>query len=185
MTPHITSLRPLALLAGLTAATLSLEARATPATVSVEYVHPENFTDINNYGHFGSLRAEEIEAVLTTEFKTQGARCLAENQSLKIEVRDVRLAGQSEWWRFRGNSDARVMRESTWPSIRLDYQWSGADGLALEQAHADIADMNYLGHAGFETRRQDPLPYERAMLRAWFDRVFCIARDASRVAPPP
>ncbi|MFO7640676.1 MAG: DUF3016 domain-containing protein [Candidatus Competibacteraceae bacterium] len=91
---------------GLLLAAISIP--STGAEVTVRFVEPERYTDIGRFGR----DTERNLRVLQSHLEQQGARCLAEGETLTIEVLDVNLAGRNEWWR-RAGYDLRVIREIT------------------------------------------------------------------------
>jgi hypothetical protein len=48
-----------------------------------------------------------------------GNKHLSLSEDLRIEVLDIDLGGQYEWWRFP--FDARIMRDVTAPTIKVRY----------------------------------------------------------------
>ena len=104
--------------------------------MTVRFVEPERYTDI---GHFGRDRERNLR-VLQSHLEQQGARCLAEGETLAIEVLDVDLAGRNEW-RHRAGPDLRVMREITWPRLDLRYAWRDAAGAVFQEGRERAADM--------------------------------------------
>lgn len=142
---------------------------AGPATrVQVEFVDPTHYTDIGGYGP----EARRNLAALERHLKTEGQRCLAAGDSLALRIVDVDLAGRPEWWHHAGY-DLRVMREITWPRIMLHYVLRNGDGSIAGEADARLSDMSYLQRSAYVRNDSAPLPYERAMLRDWFERQFC------------
>lgn len=155
----------------LVAAAAAADVRA-PAAVQVQFVGAEHYTDAGERGYGAdrpTLRA------LERHFTTLGARCLQPGETLALTIHDVDLAGRNEWW-HRGAYDLRVMRDITWPRIELDYVWRDAEGRVLGEARERVADMSYLWRSAYVRNDPDPLPYEKAMLRDWFERRFCRVR---------
>ncbi|RXZ44566.1 DUF3016 domain-containing protein [Crenobacter cavernae] len=153
-------------------ATLGLFAVLAPAAhseVTVVFVEPQHYTD----GGEGGYRYDRSTLnTLERHLKTLGGRCLKEGETLVLRVLDVDLAGRYEWWR-RAGYDVRVMRDITWPRLDLEYVWRDASGRVLGQARERVSDMSYLWRSPYVRNDLDPLPYEKAMLRDWFDRRFC------------
>ena len=65
------------------------------------------------------------------------------------------------------------MREITWPRLDLAYVWRNADGNILGEGREQVKDMSYLWRSAFVRNDTDYLPYEKAMLRDWFELRFC------------
>lgn len=147
-------------------------ALAARAEVTVQFVDPQRYTDAGE-GGYGAERS--ALRALERHLKTLGGRCLQQGETLELRILDVDLAGRYEWWRS-GGYDARVMRDITWPRIDLEYVWRDQAGKLLGQAHERVSDMNYLWRSPYVRYDSEPLPYERAMLRDWFERRFCRGR---------
>ena len=112
-----------------------------------------------------NTQMKEIEAHL----KQLGQRYLLPNQSLKIEVLDVDLAGHLSL--SRPGREVRILRgKADWPSMTLHYVLE-ADGRVLMDREEHIADMDYLEHPDRQYSDQS-LPYEKRMLDDWFRRRF-------------
>lgn len=138
------------------------------ADVAVHFVDPQRYTDIGGYGTDAERNLNSLERHL----KTYGARCTRPGDQLDLNVTNVDLAGRREWWHGSGY-DIRVMRDITWPSIELSYDWRDAGGQVLGAGRERVSDMNYLWNSAYVRNDSDGLPYEKAMLRDWFDRRFC------------
>lgn len=149
------------------AAALGLAGPAQAAgVVEVKWVEPEKFLDIG----LGSMERQRNQEELETVFQ-QMARQLAEGQTLKIEVLQVDLAGET---RLGGVRDIRIVRGNVdWPRMTLRYSLQTADG-PIKAGEAQLSDMNYL----FGIRAIGPgegnLPYERRMLLRWFEDNFVV-----------
>jgi len=134
-------------------------------TVQVSFVQPEKFTDVRD----SALRSEDHLANLQRQLEEIGARYTSDGQTLKIEVLDVDLAGET---RFGARPhDLRVLRgRADWPRMELRYTLE-APGAAPRSGRATVADMAYLQRT--PTRyASEPLPYERRMLEDWFRTEF-------------
>lgn len=147
---------------------------ASPAVaeVTVEFVDPHGYTDTGGYG----IDAERNLAALKRHLQTEGRRCLASDETLALRVLDVDLAGRQEWWHPHSGGNLRVMREITWPRLEVAYVRRNAAGVSIQEGHERISDMSYLWRAAYVRNDTAPLPYEKAMLKDWFERRFC--RDA-------
>jgi hypothetical protein len=136
--------------------------------LAVTFVEPKNFTDAG-YLHWVASEKDRAEVQHDIEQHLQGLaqRKLQPGQSLKIEVLDIDLAGRFEPLRFRAANEVRVMRESTWPRIKLRYTLSQGDAVTASREEV-VSDLNYLGSIN-RYPSGDRLRYERAMLDHWFD----------------
>ena len=97
-----------------------------------------------------------------------GQRHLAPNQTLKIEVLDVDLAGEIEWW--HGPYDIRYLRDYTWPKITLRFALEEG-GQTIRSGEETVSDPSYQMNI-VAMRSGDVMPHEKAMLARWFRRRF-------------
>ena len=136
------------------------------ATVDVAFVNPEKFADASNqrWEMQGTLDA------IAQHMKRTGDRYIAPNETLKIEVLDLDLAG---WARFAGRApnDSRVVRGGAdFPTMKLRYTLQSPQG--AKSGEADLSDMTYQNH-GLTTRgASEPYYYEKRMIDDWFRSTF-------------
>jgi len=150
--------------AGLVAAAL-LCAWPALARVDVRYVQPERFSD-SDMRSSGSRAG--IMSTFDRHFDKLGARYLKHNQTLRIDVLNIRLAGHTEPWQ-RQFSNVRILRDSTPPRFRLRYTLTEG-GRVLMQGEETITDTAYLMHsARIGSGRYE---HEKEMLRDWFRNRF-------------
>lgn len=147
-------------------AALSLAASAGAwAGVSVTYTEPEKFSDLP----FAPIEREQVLKDLRAHFVELGKK-LPADQDLKIEVRNVDLAGREEPTRGASN-EIRVMRGGAdWPHISLRYSLE-SNGKVLRSGSEELSDMVYLNRIGVYSSG-DRLRYEKRMIDDWFAKQF-------------
>lgn len=137
--------------------------------LSVSFVHPENYTDASYSRLYGGERdRQSVQQAIEQHLHQLAERHLPPDRTLRIEVLDIDLAGHFEPWRHRA-ADVRILRDITWPSMRLRYTLSENDQV-LASTEERLADMHYLG--SYNTyASNDRLRYEKAMLDRWFEKL--------------
>jgi Protein of unknown function (DUF3016) len=144
---------------------------AWAAEVEVRFVDPDKFVDA---GRSNSDR-ERTMRMLADYLRTLG-RELPAGQTLRVEVKDIDLAGNIEpfgWHRF---DEVRVMRgRADWPHMHLSYTLQ-AEGRTLQAGDAQLADLSYMYTLRGRVHGVDELSYEKRMVRRWFDETFATAR---------
>ncbi|MBC5765234.1 DUF3016 domain-containing protein [Ramlibacter albus] len=103
--------------------------------------------------------------VLGRYLKRLGTEFLRPDQVLKIEILDVDLAGTD----IGGGRPRVITGGADWPKIRLRYTLE-TPGQPVRSGEELVQDMNYT--RGLTGVRNDPLHYEKRMLRAWFRERF-------------
>jgi Protein of unknown function (DUF3016) len=160
---------PLSILATLASAAMLATTPPVLAagTVEVRYIEPQKFTDVG----FGTVDRERTLSDMTAVLQAFAAK-LPDGQTLTFEVTDINLAG--EWRPHRGNY-VRVLSGTTdWPEIKLRYTLQ-AGGTTLKSGEARVYDIAYQLNSNFVDKVGTNLPYERHMLRKWFNETFAPA----------
>jgi hypothetical protein len=139
-----------------------LACAAHAGTVSITFTNPDMYIDAGNsrWDEKANLQA------LATHLQRLGERWLPANQSLRIEVLDVDLAGTVRPSRIDGSSLRVVRGRTDWPKMNLRYTLE-ADGRTVRSTEEWVSDINYargLPRAG----SSEPLYYEKRMLDVWF-----------------
>lgn len=158
-------------------ATSSLAQTPPAASVEVIYDHPEHFRDASLDSNGYERGADEhVMKELRSYLQALGKRYLPPGQTLRIDIRDIDLAGRYEPWHAQSYS-IRFMRDITWPSIDLHYVLS-QQGQPLSQADARVTDKFYLQRPG-RSATSDRLYAEKAMLEEWFRKQFAAQHQTS------
>ena len=134
----------------------------TYATVSVNFTKPESYADMP----FSDSGKEDVYKELRRHFDKLGAR-LPAGQDLKIDVRDINLAGSIEPQRISTNSDFRILRGGAdFPMMEFKYVIE-TQGKVVKSGDARVSDLNYLRGLN-RYSANEPLRYEKRMLDEWF-----------------
>lgn len=138
-------------------------AGAAHAAVVVTFAQPGKYSETGLLRGDGPRAMKEIEAHL----KRMGELYLPADQTVRVEVLDVDLAGEE---RVRGSGqEIRVLQgRADFPSIRLRYTWE-RPGASPQAAEETVSDMNYLQRTVPST---EAFAYEKRMLENWFRQRF-------------
>ncbi len=156
---HVATFAPLALiLAGL----------AQAGTVEVHFIQPDQFADA---GHGSD--AERVRSTLDKHLQALGQQGLPAQQTLRIDVLDIDLAGETRPMTGLAR-DLRVLKgRADWPQMHLRYTLSDGDRV-IASGDDQLSDMAYLSHPA-RPGSGDALPYEQRMLSDWFRSRFAAA----------
>ena len=146
-------------------AVLILSPTVLAATTEVSFTNPDKFSDARLNRDYGRGADDFVLKDLKAHIEKLGTRYLQPGQSLKVDIRDIDLAGHFEPWRVEFR-DVRIMRDVTWPRIKLHYSVE-QDGKVLVSRDATVSDQTYLQHGNYYFSN-DRLRYEKAMLDDWF-----------------
>jgi hypothetical protein len=133
-------------------------------TVQVSFVDPDRFADVRDRAFTREQNLDALKKVLAEA----ASPYVADGQTLKIEVLDVDLAGETRPGAHV--TDLRVLRgRADWPRVTLRWSLEGAG--TARSGEAVVQDMAYL------QRTPPPLAYghlvyERRMLGEWFRQQF-------------
>lgn len=138
---------------------------AHAGTVTVEFLHPDSYTDVHVDG---DVKVQVLQP-LAEGLKRLGQQ-LPADQILAIQISDIDLAGD---WRPqpRAGFEFRVMTSASWPRITLHYELKDSAGRDIQTGDSEIKDMSYQDGA-LTQPDSAPLRYEQKMLRDWFSRTF-------------
>ena len=142
-----------------------LVAAAMPAGAAVTVTFgPGPYSDM---GPVGAER-EKVKDELARHLQALGARYLAPQDNLRVEVLDVDLAGELQL--SRGGRDVRVARgKADFPRIKVRYTLeAGAKSASGEET---ISDSSYLWFPA-RGRESEALYHEKRLLDAWFKEHF-------------
>ena len=134
------------------------------ADVRVTFTAPETYVDAGLLREGGARAREVTLRTIREQLVRLGDRYLAPSQTLEIEVLDIDLAGELEWW--HGPYDIRYLRSSTWPKIELRYTFKDGGGQTLRSGKETVSDLSY--QMNVITRSGEVMQYEKEMLARWF-----------------
>lgn len=150
------------------AAALCAASGAYAATVEVQFVHPEKFTDAGGTRQW--VDSDTTLGGLNEHLVRQAAARLPADQKLYVDITDVNLAG---WYDRRQTfaHEVRIVKPDHPPRINLAFRLVGADGAVIKQGERNLRDPDFLngGSLGYEN---DSLRFEKAMLDRWLTREF-------------
>lgn len=150
-----------------------LMAGSARAGVIVNYVHPEEFSDLPRAPYQREQALDDFAA----HFKDLG-KALRPDQELSIDVLDIDLAGREQPNRF-GSDEIRIMNGGAdWPRMRLHYALS-EHGKVVASGDAQLSDKGYAEHInGYPHDAR--WPYEMQMIDAWWRKTIVPLAQAGR-----
>lgn len=139
---------------------------AAAENVVISFEKPETFRDMP----FETYDKEQVLKTIAEHFVKLGTK-IPQDQTLKIVVTDMDLAGRMELGVRHGSPYIRVLRGGVdWPSMRLRYTLE-SKGVVLQSGEERLADMNYLYHYN-RYSANETLRYEKNMVETWFKQKF-------------
>ncbi|MEY4879530.1 MAG: hypothetical protein RJB62_999 [Pseudomonadota bacterium] len=111
------------------------------AEVHVVLLAPETYRDAGLYRPLGESAREPTLRAVREHMIELGERYLPPQQTLTVEVLDIDLAGEFEWWHTQ--YDVRFLRNVTSPRMQARYVLE-ENGRVIDQAEEWISDSGYL-----------------------------------------
>jgi hypothetical protein len=154
-------LKHLAILAGFFGCAIGASAASN---VRVEFVKPENYTDVSFRSMTPQSARERLIRELSRAIQDAGAKSLA-GYELYVQILDVHMAGRPLFEAPGINSDLRIRNRTTPPKISLQYMVKGRSGKVVAKGTELLIDPNYQWNITYEGT--DELYSEKALLRNW------------------
>lgn len=140
-----------------------LDAQAPKVTVVFD--DPKRFTDVEDAGQRTDAGTKAILDDLGRFIRETAARYLPADSSLTVRITDLDLAGEFEPWRGPQFARFRVMTETYWPRIDLQFRLADAQGRVVKEGKRSLSDPLYLTRS---IRVEDErLRYEKDLLNDW------------------
>ncbi|TYK65844.1 DUF3016 domain-containing protein [Colwellia echini] len=160
-------MKKIILMISLLTSSLLFVSNAFAASSEVTWTDYKDYRDINpGNGNRSSFR-ESVFHNLEEHFAKLAAT-LPEGQTLKIDVTDVDLAGDT---RVASINDIRVIKEIYPPRMTFSYVLENADGSVVQTDEVQAQDMSFMTNSRLKYRN-DMVGYEKKMLDDWFEGTF-------------
>lgn len=160
---------------------MSTEAKKTESNVSIEWIDPQKFRDVEHPTTSKKRYRESVLRELEAFFATLGEE-LPLGYQLHLKVTDLDMAGTvqppgmaglndfSNLGRF-GMQDYRIMRDIDIPRMTFSYEYFDDKGQIVKQEEVKLKDMSYLSR-GRSLNKSTTLHYEKVMISRWFEETF-------------
>jgi len=144
-----------------------LSPNAFAASSEVTWTDYKSYRDINE-GNEGRKQFRERTFKDFEKHFAKLAATLPEGQTLKIDVTDVDLAGDTN---AGGINRMRIVKHMYSPRMNFSYQLLDADGKVIQSEEVVLKDMNFMSGSNLKYRNKS-LGYEKKMLDDWFEETF-------------
>jgi len=158
----------------MTMTTALLAAGANAATLEFSHGDPAKFIDIRETDGSQDKFEQKVLTVMEAEFRKQAEK-LPADQVLKVNLKDLDLAGTIEYFEPRFPFGVRVIREVDFPSMELHYELLGANKQVVKSGDEKFSDLGFRDDV-LVLNDLSEMKYEKRMIREWFRRT---------LSPPP
>src|ERR1700739_1941891 len=133
------------------------------AKARVQYVHPENFTDVSFRSMTPEAAEERLERELTKTIEAAAAQYLSKYE-LDVQIVDVAMAGREAFEKPGFNSDIRIRNQmGKPPRISVQYEIKDPRGHPVAKGARVLTDLNY--QLDYADSQIDTLYPEKQLLR--------------------
>ncbi len=137
------------------------------ASSEVTWTDPDKYRDIRPSNESRKSYRERIFKNFEKHFAKLATR-LPEQQTLKLDITDVDLAGDT----LAGGIDRlRIVKEIYSPRMKFSYQLVDENGKIIKSEDVALKDMSFMTRSNLKYR-QKSLSYEKKMLDDWFFETF-------------
>lgn len=137
------------------------------ANSEVIWTDYKKYHDIKS-GDGGDKQFREIVFFNLGKHFTKLATQLPEGQTLKIEVTNIDLAGDT---RIAGINDIRVIKSGYPPRMSFSYQLLDEKGSVIKSEDVNLKDLNFIENSQLKYRH-DSFGHEKKMLDDWLKKTF-------------
>jgi hypothetical protein len=134
--------------------------------VDIDFGSPSGYTDIEIDGFSGEREQAVILDLIRVEFEENASKYLPNGYTLRIQVRDIDLAGYHEPL-YSGYDDIRIMRSVYPPRLEFSYTVLDDEQIIIEQGDPSLIDLNYLWKMALPSQRNDTAFYVKSLLKDW------------------
>jgi Protein of unknown function (DUF3016) len=135
------------------------------AGVRVEYIHPENFTDVSFRSMTPQGAQDRLERELTHTIEAAAAQYLGAYQ-LDVRILDVAMAGREAFEKPGFNSDLRIRNGlGKPPKISIQYAIKDPAGHIVAKGARELTNLTY--QWDYSDTYVDTLYPEKQLLRDW------------------
>lgn len=144
-----------------------MQSQVFAASSEVTWTEPEKYRDIRPGNENRKSFQDRIFSSFEKHF-SQLAERLPEGQTLKIDVTNVDLAGDTH---AAGINQTRIVKEMYPPRMNFSYQLVNADGSIAQAETVELKDMSFMMNRALKYRNTS-IGSEKKMLDDWFFETF-------------
>lgn len=138
--------------------------------VTVEFVQPEQFTDVSDRMSRTAPDKNPNLHSLRKYTLTRAARYLQPGQTLTIAFTDIDLAGDFRPQLDPALSDVRLVTRLYPPRIKLNFVLHDGSGAVVKSGQADLRDLAF--DSNYSGSSSEHLRFEKRMLDKWMRKEF-------------
>ena len=150
--------------------TIAVGEPTSDGRVSVQYVDPEEFSEVKQYGQQDRFNRTQYLEPLKAHLIKRATKMLPSGQRLQVDITDIKLAGGYEPWHGPELMHVRIMKDIYPPRIELNFKLVDSQGEVLREGSRKLSNLGYLESGATGIANSDPLRYDKAMIDSWLRR---------------
>ena len=140
------------------------------ARVSVNYVNPEEFSEVKEFGQQDRFNGANYLKPLKAYLIERATKMLPAGNRLEVSITDIKLAGGYEPWHGAQLMHVRFMKDVYPPRMDLSFKLIGSNGEVLREGSRKLRNLGYLQSGMMRPTDTDPLRYDKALIDSWLRR---------------
>lgn len=140
------------------------------ADTQINWTEPETYSDVDDGNYFSENLYERFSEEITDHISDEADHYLPSDYQLNLNIRDVDLAGEHEFWLGATYADTRIMRDIYPPRLKFEYTLKNGEGETVKKGMAQVTDQMYLWNVGATAYRTDRFYYEKELISDWMRR---------------
>jgi len=138
------------------------------AKAEVTWTNPDKYRDIKAGDENRNVFKARVYKTFDKHF-AKLAKKLPENQTLKIDITDLDLAGDVNI--SGGIHQIRIITDLYFPRIKFSYNLVNADNTSAKAGEINLKDMSFMMHGNLRYRNKS-FGYGKRMIEEWFKDTF-------------
>ena len=140
------------------------------ARVTVNYVNPEEFSEVKEFGQQDRFNRTDYLKPLKAYLIERATKMLPAGDRLEVSITDIKLAGGYEPWHGAQLMHVRFMKDIYPPRMDLSFKLIGSNGEVLREGSRKLRNLGYLQSGMMRPTDTDPLRYDKALIDSWLRR---------------
>ncbi|WP_423185520.1 DUF3016 domain-containing protein [Alishewanella sp. d11] len=148
---------------------LAMSGVVTAAEVTVNFEHPEKYTDIKPTNDSKSRYQERVLKAFEGFFTDYAAK-VPEGYTWQVTVTDIDLAGDVDYFAGATGQPLRIVKDLYSPAIRFTHSLKDSSGKEVLAGEERLRDMGFM-HSVSKVSSRNEFEYEKNMLDEWFTKT--------------
>lgn len=137
------------------------------SVVSIKWLNQDKYTDVRPSNESKSRFKKRVFSELTEQFEKSAAKTFPEGYHLKIDMLNVDLAGDIDYFFSPSHQAVRVIKEIYSPKLTFNYQLLDGNGTVIKAGEEKVRDMGFMNSSVPLRHRNSEFSYEKRLIDKW------------------